>query len=90
MNIVWNVPSAAKKPALHFGDLDVNDTFKLTTGEAVYVKVSRRVGSTRSFDRHNEEYMLELATGRLFGPSSSPVARVGVTVNVDVPKPSLY
>lgn len=86
MNIVWDAPRAV--PTLYFRDLQVNEAFKLTTGNAVYVKVSRRAGSHGS--RYDEYHMLELATGRLFDPSGSPVERVDVTVNVGLKKPQIY
>lgn len=87
MNIIWDAPRAVKK-GLKFADLDLNSTFKLVSGEAVYVKVEEghRNGS---FNRKNQ-FMLELVSGRLFQPSSSDVELVEVTVNVGVSKPQIY
>lgn len=72
----------------YYSDLSLNEAFRLTTGQAIYIKVlvSPKVAGNR-----NEEYgMLEIATGKVFPPSNSPVELVNVEVNVDSVKPPLY
>lgn len=86
MNIIWDAPRAV--PTLYFRDLQLNEAFKLTTGNVVYVKVSKRAGSHGN--RYEDYHMLELATGKLFDPSNSPVERVDVTVSVGLKKPAIY
>lgn len=87
MKINWK-----NKPAktVIFSSLDVGETFKNTQGHgAVYMKVKVnsdvvRGGYVDSFG------MLELATGKVFKPTSSPLELVDVEMTVDVPKPTIY
>ncbi len=83
MQIKWNTPVNAVR-SLNFADLQVNDAFKIATSHArgaVYVKVK---------ERHSDVfYMMELATGHLFDPTTSPVERVNVEVSVAAPRPQI-
>jgi len=87
MKINWkNTPSKT----VTFSTLNVGDTFKNTHGHgAVYMKVKVnsdvvRGGYTESFG------MLELQTGKVFKPTSSPLELVDVEITVDTVKPSIY
>ena len=66
---------------LYFNDLVMNDGFKIRNGEAVYVKTVSPSG---------KDYMLEIATGRLWHPTRSEVVKVDIEINVNVPRPSIY
>lgn len=80
---------ARRNKRLFFNDLAINDSFKLTTGNAVYIKVApgtRNVG----IGGGHQALMLEVATGKLFGPSASEVEPVEIEVNVGVNKPHIY
>ncbi len=81
MKVNWN-HRVAKTKTLHFANLDINDAFKIVGAKAVYIKVKENYGQN--------EWMMELATGRLFAPTLSPVDLVNVEVNIGIPKPSIY
>ncbi len=67
--------------SLYFSDLVVNDGFKIRGGEAVYVKTQSPSG---------KDYMMEVATGKLWHPTKSPIERISIEVNVGVYRPSIY
>ena len=82
MRLSWGL----KKPVvqrLYFADLALNETFRNVNGRgAIYAKVEE--------NHTNKTFMYELATGKLFIPTSSPVERVDVDVQVSTNKPSIY
>jgi hypothetical protein len=83
MKVNWNQPVVAPPKALKFDDLALNETFRNTGGRgAVYVKV--QVG------HEDDYYMYELATGRLWEPTTATLERVAVDVNVTAAKPRIY
>ena len=68
---------------------DEFSVFKLTTGEAIYLKVelSEKVNGTN----YKKTYgMLELATSKVFPISLSAVEVIDIQINVQAPKPSIY
>jgi hypothetical protein len=71
---------------LTFGDLSANDAFKIRGHNAVYLKVV----SGRNSGLANTGGMLEIATGKIFGPTSSEVERVNVEIHVGTTRPSIY
>lgn len=83
MQIKWKLTKN-----VYFTDLELLDTFKIVGGRgAIYMKVSINKQIT------NEELIygqLELATGKVFKPTSSPLVLVDVEMNVETPKPSIY
>jgi hypothetical protein len=82
MNVNWK-DSVATARNLTFDDLNLNESFRNVNGRgAVYVKVQ--------VHNSDDEYMMELATGKLFNPTVSPVERVNVDVNVNASKPRFY
>ena len=86
MKINWK--NKVYQQVLYYNDLKLNEAFRLTTGQAIYIKV---LVSPRVAGNHNEEYgMLEIATGMIFAPSKSPVELIHVEINVDLEKPSIY
>lgn len=81
MKINWK-----SKPAktIVFSSLGVGDTFRNTHGHgAVYMKV-------QLCGDYDDYGMLELATGKVFKPTSSPLELVDVEMTVDTTKPSIY
>jgi len=84
MEINWKDADPVKS-RVYFKDLLLNESFKIVAGDAVYVKVA----VVHKYDE-NEEFMCELATGKLFPPTKSPVQLVHVDVDVDLPKPVIY
>lgn len=74
-----------KSGRLYFRDLDVNESFRNATSlsqGAVYTKVE--------CDKTATQYMLEVATGKLYPPTHSQVERVEVEANVHSYDPGLY
>ena len=70
---------------LYFSNLAVGDCFKIDTRAskgAVYRKVLSECDG--------EEYQEEIATGKLFYPTASPVIKVDVEIVVSAPKPAIY
>lgn len=61
------------KNRVYVTDLKLKDTFKLTTGNTVYMLVQ---------DVHGKRFMLELDTGKCFPLSLSPVELVDVVIEV--------
>lgn len=83
MEITWEDTKPVSK-VLHFDDLPLNATFRNTSRlsqGAVYAKVATQ---------YDDNYMMEIQTGRLFPPTASPVEIVNVNVKIPLPKPSLY
>ena len=76
--------------SLYFEYIEVGETFKIDSFRskgAVYMKVhtSHRVSG------YPDQYlMLELATGKLFSPTTSRITRVNVDIHVDAEKPEIY
>lgn len=82
MKVLWNGPSS--RPNIVFADLQLNEAFRIVGGHgAVYVKVETGRGQ-------KEEYMYELATGKLWTPTRSVVERISVSVAIDTTKPACY
>lgn len=78
MKVNWK-----KTTNLSFADLSVGDSFRNLHGfGAVYTKVQ--------LNGTNKCYMLEIATGKLFDGTSSPVELVDVSVQVNTKKPAIY
>lgn len=80
MKVNWrDVPDSSTR--LYFRDLLVQETFRNKHGRgAVYMKVALK----------DDLYMLELATGKLFEPTSSELERVECELKINVNKPSIY
>lgn len=79
--IVWNnssTPQPLTFDQLAYGDCYKVDTFR--SKGAIYMKTEGR----------HEDYALELATGKLFPPQSSPLALVEVEINIQADKPTIY
>ena len=78
MKLNWTGQNVVNE--LTFSQLQVNETFRITpNGEAVYVKV---------VDHYSGRYFQqELATGKLFKPTSSRVVPVSVEVSVHSRRP---
>ena len=86
--INWKNPAASRN--LYFSNLKLNDTFRIVSGRgAVYTKVSV-APAARSSDIRGRELMMEVATGLLFDPTTSPVELVEVDVQISTPKPYIY
>lgn len=87
MKINWkNQPP--KPRHLYYDDLKLNDAFRLTTGQAIYIKVA--ISPKLSGTKVQVNGMLELATGQVFHPSESPVELISVEINIDSAKPNIY
>lgn len=87
-NINWKNPVPSRN--LYFSDLKVNDTFRIIGGRgAVYTKVAVSHGVS-TYDIRGREFMMEVATGLLFEPTSSNVELVQVDVQIASPKPYIY
>lgn len=75
---------------LFFRDLEINQAFrnagKWSKG-AIYIKVG--IDKT-SVSQEPFYYMYEVATGKLWPATSSPVEVVDVSVNINSPKPAAY
>ncbi len=56
----------------------------------LYIKVALRHREKHDLKVVSERYMLEIATGKLFPPTKSPVKQVDIEINVDVVKPTIY
>lgn len=90
MKINWGKKNPALK--LVFDDLDVGQSFRLVSGDAIYCKVEAG-RSMDFFDSNGEalEYgMMEWASGKVWPPSQTPVELVEVVVNIEILKPELY
>ncbi len=75
------------KRNLYFTHLNANDAFRIKGHSAVYIKViGGRSGVLASFDGA----MMEVATGKLFAPTSSEIEPVDVEINIGVAKPHIY
>ena len=86
MQIKW--ADSRPQQGLHVADLQVNEAFRLVTGEAVYIKVD--LSHLRNGDYGLDYCMLEVASGKVFKPSQSGVERIKVEMTVGVPKPKIY
>ena len=71
-----------------FEDLDPNDSFVIHNSSA-YGAVYRKV-VIHHVHRPDEHYMMEEATGKLFGSTKSQVKKVDVLVDINREKPSIY
>jgi hypothetical protein len=87
MKVKFNAPLPVFP--LFFTNLSVSDSFRLQNGSAVYTKVEFAGGLKVRDSRHvDQDYgMLELATGKVFPPSTGQVVRVSVDVSVASAKP---
>lgn len=88
MEINWL--NSNENTTLYFQDVAVNQGFRnvsdLSKG-AVYLKVE----DYNAFEKDYECYaMLEIATGVMFRPTTSPVELVDIKLNIGVEKPDLY
>jgi hypothetical protein len=71
-----------------FGSLNVNDSYRLLSGEAIYTKVELR---QHGIHNSNKYAGLEIATGYVFPcRKEALVVPVQVVVNVHTAKPSIY
>lgn len=97
LKINWNSPLS--DPVIRFDDIEANTPFVIDTPAsrgAVYVKVVS--ASSMMFcdknDIHGIEYqnggMYEIATGKVFPPTTSPIKVVPLSYNVSTPKPEIY
>jgi len=78
----WN-QKKSYSPNLYFSDLQINQAFRIKGGRgAVYVKIKIRGGQN-----DGQEYMLELATGKAFQPTISPIELIRVEINISASKP---
>ena len=82
MEIKWKDSPHVVEKSLSFSDLNFNDTFRILGSQAVYVKCQVNAIA--------KDYMYEIATGKLYDPTSSTVELIGVSVYINVPKPRLY
>lgn len=82
LQINWKGQPRTNRP-LYFRDLGLNQPFRnagnLSQG-AVYIKVAHG----------DDQYMYEVNSGALWRPTSSPVEKVNLELNVPVEKPSIY
>lgn len=98
--IKWN---DSKPVARKFNDIEVGDSFTIDTVNskgAVYIKVDllEVLTSIRNtsyglsnFTPSTSRYaMQEVATGKVFSPTSSPIKPVEVEISVNQVKPSIY
>lgn len=85
MEINWKDTVHPLNSDLYFKHLKLNENFKIVVGDAVYTKVA----VVHKYDE-NQEFMCELATGKLFPPTKSAVKLVDVEVNVNIPRPVIY
>jgi hypothetical protein len=97
MKVSWKDEGVTKVRALTFEDLNVGESFKIDTPAsrgAVYVKVdlgARLDDLDGYYDCDKDKYgQLEVATGKVFTPTKSPVKRVDVSVTINEVKPALY
>lgn len=71
-----------------FGSLNVNDSYRLLSGQAIYTKVELRQHGIHGSAKFAA---LEIATGYVFPCNKdSLVVPVQVVVNVHTAKPSIY
>lgn len=78
----WGSRAASGK--LYFNDLDIGDCFKINTSAAkgaVYRKVYNTI--------EGECLAEEVATSKLFHPTTSEVVKVNVNIDIDAPKPEI-
>jgi hypothetical protein len=90
---------------IYFRDLDVNTAFRNKNGKgAVYIKVELNknlyifteddvdccLGTAELSPITSRYAMYEIATGKLFEPTNSPLEIVELKLKVSVPKPSIY
>jgi hypothetical protein len=82
----WNRYVAPARD-LYFSDLELNESFRNKNGKgAVYTKV----GLVTHRGHVTQHGMLELATGKIWEATASPVERINVEVNISAVKPSIY
>ncbi len=86
VTINWG-PNKSNK-TLYFADLAVNDSFRIKDHDAIYLKIAPGRGA--SFGPNTSHLMLEIATGRAFAATGSPVEHVPVEINISTSKPGLY
>jgi hypothetical protein len=90
INIQWQNKKIQDFP-LYFDDLELNEAFKINTGKAVYIKVGlNKKLYIKSSSKIDTECMYEIATGKLYPPTNSPVVQIGLEMIVNIPKPSIY
>lgn len=93
MKINWQ---NQKESVNFFENLDVNTGFKVVSPHArgaVYIKVAKGDSDTKIYSSrhgHMECMMYEVATGKLFPPTSSPVEIVEIETNIHQKKPGIY
>ena len=87
MDIQWQ-DTTKTLPVLYFGDLDCNDAFRIVGSHAIYIKLEDRTRC--SLDQVSHEYMYEIFTGHIYLPTHSPIERVEVHIDINLPKPHLY
>lgn len=91
--INW-LKSQKPKP-LYFKDIQVNEKFVIDTGNsmgAVYTKVQNmNAYNTQDWTNDDDDFgMMEIATGKLWAATKSPVKLIDVEINIDAAKPSIY
>lgn len=87
MEIKWKDSPYVVEQSLSFSDLNFNDTFRILGSQAVYIKCHAHLNVKGA---GTKDYMYEIATGKLYEPTSSTVELIGVSVYINVPKPCLY
>jgi len=91
VKINWDKTPAVRD--LYYSDIPYNSSFMVNT-DASKGAVYRKVRIKRDVFGYNTvgdiDAQMEEATGSLFKPTTSPIKRVDVTVNIAATKPSIY
>lgn len=93
VKINWD--DSKKNSGLAFRNLNTNDAFRIQGSKAVYIKVVPGCRALTIELAHNQRgngdgAMLEVATGKIFPPTSSLVELVDVSVDIKAKKPDIY
>lgn len=94
-SIKVNWDNQPKTNNLLFYQLNPNDAFRIVGARAVYIKVvaGRGMNVSASGPKTNglpDGGMLEIATGKVFAPTTSYVELVDVSVDIKAKKPDIY
>lgn len=98
MSMQINFKNDVTTKQLYFADLPLNSAFRIKTSGskgAIYIKTQEinhfsRMGSNNKLQTVNHFRMYEIATGKLFEPTPSPVELVSVKIEIDAERPEVY
>jgi RecJ-like exonuclease len=98
MKVSWQDEGVIPVKPLYFDDLSVGESFRIDTVNskgAVYRKVDltaylKDEDIDEVYGVDNTCAMEEIATGKVFTPTKSPIKRVDVDVTIRQAKPDLY